>query len=47
MIGSLRGKLIEKRPNLVLLEVGGVGYQVSFRFPLTPASAHYTQKPPF
>jgi Holliday junction DNA helicase RuvA len=28
MIGSLRGKLLEKRPNLVLLEVGGVGYQV-------------------
>jgi holliday junction DNA helicase RuvA len=28
MIGSLRGRLIEKRPNLVLLEVGGVGYQV-------------------
>lgn len=28
MIGSLRGKLIEKRPNRVLLEVGGVGYQV-------------------
>jgi Holliday junction DNA helicase RuvA len=28
MIGSLRGKLVEKRPNLVLLEVGGVGYQV-------------------
>jgi holliday junction DNA helicase RuvA len=28
MIGSLRGKLIEKRPNLVLLEVGGVGYVV-------------------
>ena len=28
MIGSLRGKLIEKRPNVVLLEVGGVGYQV-------------------
>ena len=28
MIGSLRGKLIEKRPNLVLLDVGGVGYQV-------------------
>jgi len=24
----LRGKLIEKRPNLVLLDVGGVGYQV-------------------
>ena len=28
MIGSLRGKLVEKRPNQVLLEVGGVGYQV-------------------
>lgn len=28
MIGSLRGKLIEKRPNQVLVEVGGVGYMV-------------------
>jgi Holliday junction DNA helicase RuvA len=28
MIGSLRGTLTEKRPNQVLLEVGGVGYQV-------------------
>lgn len=28
MIGSLRGKLMDKRPNQVLLEVGGVGYQV-------------------
>lgn len=28
MIGLLRGKLIEKRPNLVLVDVGGVGYQV-------------------
>ena len=28
MIGSLRGKLTEKRPNQILLEVGGVGYQV-------------------
>lgn len=28
MIGSLRGKLIDKRSNQVLLEVGGVGYQV-------------------
>lgn len=28
MIGSLRGRLLEKRPNLVLLDVGGVGYQV-------------------
>jgi Holliday junction DNA helicase RuvA len=28
MIGSLRGTLTDKRPNQVLLEVGGVGYQV-------------------
>jgi holliday junction DNA helicase RuvA len=28
MIGSLRGKLTDKRPNVVLLDVGGVGYQV-------------------
>jgi Holliday junction DNA helicase RuvA len=28
MIGSLRGKLVDKRPNQVLLDVGGVGYQV-------------------
>src|SRR6202451_2148328 len=28
MIGSLRGTLVEKRPNQLLLEVGGVGYQV-------------------
>jgi holliday junction DNA helicase RuvA len=28
MIGSLRGTLIDKRPNQVLLEVGGVGYVV-------------------
>src|ERR1700683_3576551 len=28
MIGSLRGKLTEKRPNQILIEVGGVGYQV-------------------
>jgi Holliday junction DNA helicase RuvA len=28
MIGSLRGKLLEKRPNQILLDVGGVGYQV-------------------
>jgi len=28
MIGSLRGTLIDKRPNQVLVEVGGVGYQV-------------------
>jgi Holliday junction DNA helicase RuvA len=28
MIGLLRGKLIEKRPNQALVDVGGVGYQV-------------------
>src|SRR6185437_1541901 len=28
MIGSLRGKLVEKRPNHVLVDVGGVGYQL-------------------
>ena len=28
MIGSLRGKLIEKRPNQILVDVNGVGYQV-------------------
>ena len=28
MIGSLRGKLTEKRPNKVLLDVAGVGYEV-------------------
>jgi len=28
MIGSLRGKLTEKRPSQILLDVGGVGYQL-------------------
>lgn len=28
MIGALRGKLIDKRPNQILVDVGGVGYQV-------------------
>jgi len=28
MIGQLRGRLEDKRPNQVLVEVGGVGYQV-------------------
>lgn len=28
MIGHLRGRLIDKRPNQVLLDVNGVGYQV-------------------
>lgn len=28
MIGMLRGKLVDKRPNQLLIDVGGVGYQV-------------------
>src|SRR5204863_8665678 len=28
MIGQLRGRLAEKRPNQVLIDVGGVGYVV-------------------
>ena len=28
MIGQLRGKLVDKRPNQIVLDVGGVGYQV-------------------
>jgi holliday junction DNA helicase RuvA len=37
MIGSLRGKLIEKRPNQLLVDVGGVGYQV--QIPLSTFAA--------
>ena len=29
MIGHLRGQLVEKRPNQVIVDVSGVGYQVS------------------
>jgi Holliday junction DNA helicase RuvA len=29
MIGHLRGQLVDKRPNQVVVDVGGVGYQVS------------------
>jgi Holliday junction DNA helicase RuvA len=29
MIGHLRGVLVDKRPNQILVDVGGVGYQVS------------------
>src|SRR5687767_2403815 len=28
MIGHLRGQLVDKRPNQVLVDVGGIGYQV-------------------
>src|SRR6202165_2300165 len=31
MIGQLRGRLAEKRPNQVLVDVGGVGYMVLVR----------------
>src|SRR5271169_3699291 len=37
MIGSLRGKLTDKRPNQILLDVGGVGYQV--QIPLSTFAA--------
>lgn len=37
MIGLLRGKLLEKRPNAILLDVGGVGYQV--QIPLSTFAA--------
>src|SRR3984957_2837422 len=37
MIGSLRGKLTDKRPNQILVEVGGVGYQV--QIPLSTFAA--------
>ena len=33
MIGQLRGQLLQKKPNMVLLDVKGVGYEVSI--PLT------------
>src|SRR6476620_7549563 len=32
MIGQLRGRLADKRPNLVLVDVGGVGYLVAVPF---------------
>jgi Holliday junction DNA helicase RuvA len=36
MIGHLRGRILEKRPNQVILEVNGVGYHVSI-----PVSTFY------
>src|SRR6202166_282385 len=40
MIGLLRGQLAEKRPNQVLVDVAGVGYQVSI-----PLSTFYALGP--
>lgn len=37
MIGHLRGKLLEKHPNQLLLEAGGVGYEV--QIPVSTFSA--------
>jgi holliday junction DNA helicase RuvA len=37
MIGSLRGKVTDKRPNAVLIDVGGVGYHV--QIPLSTFAA--------
>src|SRR5271169_248462 len=37
MIGLLRGQLVDKRPNQILVDVGGVGYQVSI-----PLSTFYS-----
>src|SRR5437763_6728988 len=33
MIAQLRGKLISRRPNLVIVETGGVGYDVTISVP--------------
>src|SRR5215475_12790987 len=33
MIAHLRGKLISRRPNLVIVEAGGVGYDVTISVP--------------
>jgi Holliday junction DNA helicase RuvA len=41
MIGHLRGKVLEKRPNQVILEVQGVGYDVNI-----PVSTYYQMPDP-
>lgn len=41
MIGMLRGRLIEKQPHRVLIDVGGVGYDVA-----VPLSTFYTTGDP-
>jgi Holliday junction DNA helicase RuvA len=40
MIAHLRGKLISRRPNLVIVETGGVGYDVTLSVPA------FTELPP-
>jgi len=40
MIGSLRGKLIERRPNQVLVDVNGVGYQVQIPLSTFASAGH-------
>ncbi len=46
MIGQLRGTLLEKRPNRIVIDVGGVGYAVqvplSTYYKLPPASSEVT-----
>ena len=39
MIGYLRGQLVDKRTNQVLVDVNGVGYQVSIPFRRSMPSA--------
>ncbi len=41
MIAQLRGRLVDKRPNQVLVDVGGVGYLVH-----VPLSTFYTLAEP-
>ena len=46
MIGLLRGRLLEKRPNQVILDVGGVGYLVAVPLSLSRRLANFTPKSP-
>jgi len=44
MIGQLRGRLADKRPNQVLVDVGGVGYIVAVPLSTYAALANSTPK---